>query len=112
MTGNMRYLLIVTLGIAANAHGYGKIENIENCAKLLPEGHQYAVSIQVNVDKTRQPSTVAGQISVNADTDSQFEKQVQPFVDCVGSLVKVEVEPISEEEKLESLKPLFRDIVY
>lgn len=112
MTGNMRCLFIVVLGITSNAYGYGQTENIENCAKLLPEGHQYEVLIQVSVDKTSQTSVVTGDFSVNGDIDSQYEKQIQPFVECVGPLIKVEVEPVSEEDKLESLKPLFQGIVY
>ncbi|WP_194436485.1 hypothetical protein [Vibrio fluminensis] len=112
MTGNMRCLFIVVLAITSNAYGYGQTENIENCARLLPEGHQYNVSIQVSVDKISQPSVVTGDFSVDSDGSKQYEKQIQPFVECVSPLIKVEVEPISEEQKLEDLKPLFQGIVY
>ncbi|GAB2643327.1 hypothetical protein [Vibrio panuliri] len=108
----IKTLAIFALGVATNVYAYGDIHNIENCAKLLPEGHQYTVSIQVSVDKTQTPSLFKGDFSVDGNVDQAQQFDIEPFVECVGPLIKVEVEPISEEEQLEALKPLFQGIVY
>ncbi|WP_114765620.1 hypothetical protein [Vibrio rhodolitus] len=112
MTGIKPIFALFSLTLTANVYAYGKVENIENCAKLLPDGHQYRVSIQLNVDKTQEPNVFDGDFAVGGDIEEEQRGEIQPFVECVGPLIKVQVEPVSEEQKLEDLKPLFQGIVY
>ncbi|CAK1795020.1 putative exported protein [Vibrio crassostreae] len=76
--------LVMLLGISLGATA----STLEDCAKLLPEGHQYKVEIVLDVDKTTQKPIVTGSLDVTGGADSPESFDIIGFVECAGPLIK------------------------
>lgn len=61
---------------------------LEECAKLLPEGHEYKVEITLDVDKTTNEPTFTGSFGVTGGTDTPEGFDIGEFVECAGPLIK------------------------
>ncbi|RZR03064.1 hypothetical protein D8T43_22775 [Vibrio vulnificus] len=61
---------------------------LEDCAKLLPEGHQYKVEIILDVDKTTQKPIVTGSFGVTGGAEAPENFDISEFVECAGPLIK------------------------
>lgn len=70
---------------------------LEECTKLLPDGHEYKVEITFDVDKRESTPIVTGSFGVTGDTDSPENFDIGAFVECAGPLIKR-----VDEEKAES----------
>ncbi|MCA3908296.1 hypothetical protein JKP30_21175 [Vibrio vulnificus] len=73
-------LLGFSLGAAAST--------LEDCAKLLPQGHEYKVEIILDVDKTTQDPTVTGSFGVTGGANAPESFDISDFVECAGPLIK------------------------
>ena len=102
----------LSLSFMSNAYAYGESPSIEDCTALLPEGHQYNVSIDVKIDKTGQQSKFENTFTIKDKVGKESQISIAPFIECVEPLIQIAQEPISEEEERASLEPLFKGIVY
>ncbi|EMV9345908.1 hypothetical protein AADU82_004681 [Vibrio alginolyticus] len=85
MVVKMRKIALVILsGISLGASA----STLEDCAKLLPEGHQYKVEIVLDVDKTTQKPVVTGSFDVTGGADTPESFDISEFVECTGPLIK------------------------
>ncbi|MEZ8466077.1 hypothetical protein AB6D04_17595 [Vibrio splendidus] len=61
---------------------------LEECAKLLPDGHTYKVEIILDVDKTEKDPAVKGSFGVTGGADAPDTFDIGDFVECAGPLIK------------------------
>ena len=76
--------LVILTGISLGSTA----STLEDCAKLLPEGHQYKVEITLDVDKTTQKPRVTGSFGVTGGADAPESFDISEFVECAGPLIK------------------------
>ncbi|EAQ54386.1 hypothetical protein MED222_14850 [Vibrio sp. MED222] len=72
---------------------------LEECAKLLPDGHTYKVEIILDVDKTDKEPTVTGSFGVAGGADAPVTFDIGDFVECAGPLIKTVDTDSNDESK-------------
>ncbi|WP_392339613.1 hypothetical protein [Moritella marina] len=66
---------------------------LEECAMLLPEGHEYKIEITLDVDKTANNPSFSGSLSVEGGVEQASDFDIREFAECAGPLIKnVEVD--------------------
>lgn len=76
--------LTILFGISTGAYA----STLEECAKLLPDGHEYKVEITLDVDKTTQKPLITGSFAVTGGADNRETFDISEFVTCAGPLIK------------------------
>ena len=89
-----RMTLVAFCILSFNAQANTSQKSVESCSKLLPEGHNYEISITASVDKTADTPTVTGEFSVTGGTDDVINFDITDFVECVGPLIKNVDKPV------------------
>lgn len=80
--------------LSFNAQANASPKSVESCSKLLPEGHNYEISITASVDKTAETPTFTGEFSVTGGTDDVINFDITDFVECVAPLIKKTEKPV------------------
>ncbi len=81
---------VVASGIIAVNAGQKPI-TIESCASLLPNGHNFEVSITGSIDTRVNQRVFKGQLGLSDGTEqenSELQQAAKPFLICVASLLK------------------------
>ena len=81
---NKNLLIVSLLGFSLGATA----STLEDCTKLLPEGHRYKVEITLDVDKTTQEPTFTGSFEVTGGADTPEDFDIGEFAECAGPLIK------------------------
>ncbi|WP_135443018.1 hypothetical protein [Vibrio tasmaniensis] len=93
MTSSVLAVCLFALSVGANA------STLEECAKLLPDGHTYKVEIILDVDKTDKDPTVTGSFGVTGGADAPETFDIGDFVECAGPLIKTVDTDSNDESK-------------
>lgn len=83
-----RMTLVALCIFSFNTQANSSQKSVESCAKLLPEGHNYEISIIASIDKTADTPNFTGEFSVTGGTDDVMNFEITDFVECVGPLIK------------------------
>ena len=85
-------IILITAEVAAVKKAISRPSpSIQSCGKLLPAGVNFAIKISGNIDTRQQERLFAGNFTVSDDTKQHNparQKQTEPFINCVKSLLK------------------------
>ncbi|MGF1908637.1 hypothetical protein L4C38_04230 [Vibrio kasasachensis] len=82
--------VIITSGIATS-QAIQPDNTIESCASLLPEGHEFTLNIEGEINTKLSPRMFNGNLGLSDGTnieDPELQKSVMPFIECVSPLLK------------------------
>lgn len=89
------YVLVLSAAVItssiATSQAIQPASTIESCASLLPEGHEFTLNIEGEINTKLSPREFNGNLGLSDGTtieNPELQKKVMPFIECVSPLLK------------------------